>query len=83
MSLRSVIKIVFMKIKTCIKADRFAVGLGYGDLLEKALAKLFNDNSNFPLCDSWYAWKNHSHPHFNERVAELRVQTKKFEAKKQ
>lgn len=65
------------------EADRFAVGLGYGELLEKALAKLFNDNSNFPLCDSWYAWKNHSHPHFNERVAELRVQTKKFEAKEQ
>lgn len=56
------------------EADRFAINLNYGPLLEKALAKLFNDNANFPLCDSWYAWKHHSHPHFNERVAEIRRQ---------
>ena len=57
-----------------IQADRFAISHNYGPLLENALAKLFKDNASFPLCDSWYAWKHHSHPHFNERVAEIRRQ---------
>merc|ERR1712130_18084 len=56
------------------EADRFAIDLNYGPLLESALAKLFNDNKGFPLCDSWYAWKHHTHPHFNERVTEIRRQ---------
>ena len=57
-----------------VQADRFAIDLNYGPLLESALAKLFNDNKGFPLCDSWYAWKHHTHPHFNERVTEIRRQ---------
>lgn len=63
------------------EADRFATDMNYAPLLEKALAKLFNDNANFPLCDGWYSWKHHSHPHFTERVAELRRQHKLHEAK--
>jgi len=56
------------------EADRFAVEIGRGDNLESGLAKLYKDNSSFPLCDSVYAWRHHSHPHFNERVTELRRQ---------
>ena len=71
-------------------ADRFAAELGRADHLESALAKLFKvwflilfkntqtwlvqDNSNFPLCDWLYSWRHHSHPHFNERIVELRRQ---------
>lgn len=56
------------------EADRFAVQIGRGDNLESGLAKLYKDNSSFPLCDAVYAWRHHSHPHFNERVTELRRQ---------
>jgi len=55
-------------------ADKFACELNRADHLESALAKLFKDNSSFPLCDWLYSWRHHSHPHFNERIVELRRQ---------
>jgi len=65
------------------EADRFAVQINRGDYLESGLAKLYKDNASFPLCDPVYAWRHHSHPHFDERVTELKRQLEIHQRKKQ
>merc|ERR1712048_559727 len=51
------------------QADEFSYKLNSenGPLLKSALKKSMTDNLSFPIHDSWYAWRHHSHPSVIER----------------
>lgn len=53
------------------QADRFAVGLKYGNHLRSALIILHKDNLSFPVSDWLYSMCNYSHPPLLERLAAI------------
>ncbi|CAF2619588.1 unnamed protein product [Rotaria sp. Silwood2] len=50
------------------QADHFAVRLGHGDQLSRALKKLELDNMTYPFSDKLYATYHYSHPTLLERL---------------
>ncbi|XP_060525827.1 CAAX prenyl protease 1 homolog [Cylas formicarius] len=54
------------------QADDFAVRLGKGKELERALLKLNKDNLGFPVNDYLYSAWHHSHPPLLERLSAIR-----------
>ncbi|CAF0822142.1 unnamed protein product [Rotaria sordida] len=50
------------------QADHFAVKLGHGDQLGRALKKLELDNMTYPFSDKLYATYHYSHPTLLERL---------------
>lgn len=50
------------------QADRFAVGLGYGEALSSGLIALTKDNKASPINDRLYSYMKHTHPPLEERL---------------
>ena len=57
------------------QADQFAVRLGNGEPLKRALVQLNKDNLGFPIYDWVYSAWHHSHPPLLERIAALKSKT--------
>eukprot|EP00245_Coleochaete_scutata_P015436 TRINITY_DN687_c0_g1_i1.p1 TRINITY_DN687_c0_g1~~TRINITY_DN687_c0_g1_i1.p1 ORF type:complete len:429 (+),score=85.40 TRINITY_DN687_c0_g1_i1:15-1301(+) len=53
------------------QADRFALDLGYGTLLRKALIKMQEENLSAMNVDPLYSAYHHSHPHLAERLGAI------------
>ena len=59
--------------KNEFEADRFAVKLGYGDLLQSALIKLQIENKGNMNPDCMYSAMNYSHPPLLERLSAIKA----------
>lgn len=59
--------------KNEFEADRFAVNLGYGDLLQSALVNLQIENKSNMNPDWMYSAMNYSHPPLIERLDAIKV----------
>ena len=54
------------------QSDNYAIRLGHGENLGKALTKLYIDNLGFPIYDWMYSGWFHSHPHLLQRLENIR-----------
>ncbi|CAF3177244.1 unnamed protein product [Rotaria socialis] len=59
------------------QADHFAVKLGHGDQLGRALKKLEKDNMSYPFSDKLYATYHYSHPTLLERLKAVKSMKQK------
>ncbi len=59
------------------QADRFAVDMGYGELLQSALVKLHVENKGNLNPDHLYSALHYSHPPLIERLDAIRKAMKK------
>lgn len=59
------------------QADRFAVNLGYGELLQSALVKLHVENKGNLNPDPLYSALHYSHPPLIERLDAIKAAMKK------
>lgn len=72
-------------IMTCMsrkfefQADDFALQLGKGEPLERALLQLNKDNLGFPINDDLYSMWHHSHPPLLKRISVLKQNSRKVE----
>lgn len=55
------------------QADRYAVDLGYAEVLPTALVKLYKENKNLLHPDWLYSMMHYSHPPPSERLAAIRA----------
>lgn len=59
------------------EADRYAVGMGYGNELKAGLVKIHAENMSNLCTDEYYSAYNHSHPTLTERIELIDKEMKK------